>query len=166
MKRLPFVLRGLPVAIIGAVLGFAFPQDGCASELNGADARSGCRFETPVSWDFTVFRWSGGCSADGIADGYGVLRAYSNSKVVESYFGELRRGRLYVGVIETPSGYVAGKFVDGKPLGNQDRNDLIAAFNIAAKAARQMSEVFRRKGDKAAFHYYSEKARILQEQMD
>jgi hypothetical protein len=95
-----------------------------------------------------------------------VLRAYAHGKVVESYFGELRRGRLSIGVIETQAGYVAGKFAEGKPLENQDREDLIAAFDIAAKAARQISEVFRRNGNTASSQYYSYKAKALREQMD
>jgi hypothetical protein len=166
MKRSSICLRGLLIAIVSTVSVLAFPQGSCASDLNGTDTRSGCRFELPASWNFTFVRWSGACSAQGVADGYGVLRAYSDGKVAESYFGELRRGHLSMGVIETASGYVAGKFVEGKPLEHQERSDLIAAFDSAAKAAQQMSEVFRRNGNTASFHYYSNKARALREQMD
>lgn len=167
MNRSLSCLRSLLIAVFStAVLLALFPQRSCASDLNGADARSGCRFERPASWRFTIIRWSGSCSAQGIADGYGVLRAYSGDKVAESYFGEITRGHLSAGVIETQSGYVAGRFSNGKPLEHQERNDLIAAFDKAAKAAQQMSEAFRRSGNTASSHYYSDKARALREQMD
>jgi hypothetical protein len=166
MRRSLLCLPDLLIAIVSTVSVLAFPQGSCAADLNGADTRSGCRFELPASWNFTIVRWSGACSAQGIADGSGVLRAYSGGKVAESYFGELRQGHLSIGVIETESGYVAGKFVEGKPAEHQERSDVISAFDSAAKAAQQMSEVFRRNGNTASFHYYSDKAKALREQMD
>ncbi|MBP0593974.1 hypothetical protein J8I87_30710 [Paraburkholderia sp. LEh10] len=166
MKHARLSLRCLRLAIVGIASSIVFPLGACAAGPSQADAHSGCRFEPPASWNFTVIRWSGPCSADGVADGRGVLRGYADGRVAETFFGELRRGYLSIGVIETESGYIAGKFVEGRLFQDQERRDVIAAFEIAAKAAQQMSEMYWRNGNTTSSGYYARKARGFREQMD
>lgn len=158
-----FLYAGAAALLVShAVAGSA--QD---DAINGRDRATGCRFEQPQRWHFTSARWTGSCSAHALADGAGVLRAYrGDGTPAESFFGQLRDGRLVSGAIETDSGYIAGRFESGSQVDSGDRNDLIHAFEDAATGAMQASEAFRRQGNQASARYYREKAQQLRAQLD
>ncbi len=142
----------------------------CAFPAFGADhwktdKTTGCRFEAPETWETYSAQWTGTCVA-GVADGSGVLKSFCKGKVKEIYYGRVKQGVLDVGVIEADNGYIAGRFTDGKPVQDGDRNTYILAFREAVAAAKQASEFYKQKGNAATARFYSEKAKSLDQQMD
>lgn len=139
----------------------------CVANDTRADAAgsAGCRFERPTGWAEPVLRWTGGCQ-DGNAHGLGVLRAYVGGRASRLFFGRLQAGRLVIGVVELPEGYVAGEFRDGRPLDSDDRALIIKAFDEAQAAARLAADEFQQAGNGASARYYRDKARQLARQMD
>ena len=129
------------------------------------DKTTGCRFQIPEGWQEYSAQWTGDC-VEGLANGSGVLRSFSKGKVSELYYGRVKHGLLDVGVIETDGGYIAGRFADGKPIKDDDRNTYIQAFREGAAAARNVSEFYQHKGNAASARYYAEKAKNLDQQMD
>ena len=64
MKALPFALLLSQLALwsCGPTLGV---------ELPALDKATGCRFQPPETWKFTVIRWEGQCE-DHVAEGSGA----------------------------------------------------------------------------------------------
>jgi hypothetical protein len=59
----------------------------CAFPAFGAhrwktDKTTGCRFETPETWETYPAQWTGTCAA-GVADGSGVIKGFCKGKVKE-----------------------------------------------------------------------------------
>ncbi len=131
----------------------AFPA--LAADHWKTDKATGCRVEAPQTWEKYTVQWTGACVA-GFADGSGVLKGSCRAK----------QGVLEIGVIETDNGYIAGRFEDGKPVEDGDRQTSIDAFHEAVAGANQASEFYRQKGNTASAKYYSQKAKSLDQQMD
>jgi hypothetical protein len=129
------------------------------------DKATGCRIETPQAWEKFTVQWTGTCVA-GVADGTGVLKALCKGKVQKLYYGRAKQGILEIGVIEADNGYVAGRFADGKPVQDGDRQTYIQAFRAAVAAANQASEYYRKRGNETSARYYAAKAKSLDQQMD
>jgi len=128
------------------------------------DKASGCRFQAPASWNYPVLHWTGPCEKS-LASGSGVLRGYRDGKVVETFYGSYKDGKILIGVIETAGGFIAGRFENGKRVESDDPQGYIDAFRAASAAATQASETFRRNGNDASAQYYAEKAKLLDQQM-
>lgn len=131
----------------------------------GARAQA-CRTVAPPDWSSaTSIRWFGPCPG-GAADGLGVLRSYLNGKPGPAFYGRMAKGALDVGVVEDEGGFAAGKFVGGEPQQGGDRQTLIKAFDIAAKAARAAAAQFRAENNAGSANLYEAKAKQLERQMD
>lgn len=124
-----------------------------------------CKAERLQHWQPWVVKWKGACQA-GVAEGLGVLLAYDKGRLAEAFYGRVRKGQPEFGVVETADGYLAGRFMDGKLITNDDRNTLIRAFREGASAALVASESFKRKGNQVSAKYYKDAAERLQSQMD
>jgi len=136
------------------------------------EGRPGCRFERPEVWPAGSgpVSWIGRCR-NGFADGSGVILEIVEGAELERFYGRIQGGYLSVGVLQTPSGFMAGTWANGAladPLANDvaQRNTLIAAFRAAADAATSVSKSFAKKGDPGASRYYAKQAKLLREQMD
>jgi hypothetical protein len=136
-----------------------------AGSAGAASAGPACSFEVPAQWSREGTRWDGECS-DGRAHGLGVLKEYRNGSVAKFFFGRLRGGQPILGVIDQPEGYVAGTFRDGRAVPSEERQATISAFTEAEKAAKSVSDRFRKAGNGASTEFYRNKARELREQMD
>lgn len=145
--------------------GLLWMVSSIAAASTDAAGSIGCRFERPAGWTEPSLRWTGAC-VDGHAHGLGVLRAYAGHRASRLFFGRLQAGRLLIGVVDLPEGYVAGEFRDGRALDTDDRNLILKAFNEAQAAARLAADHFSQAGNAASASYYRDKARQLAQQMD
>jgi hypothetical protein len=125
-----------------------------------------CRFMPPAGFAQTRLSWSGAC-ARGLAQGSGALRAYAEGHVVRSFFGTMEDGRPLLGVVEVPDeGFIAGRFETGQRVDDGERNTLIEAFEVAARAAHELAAVYRKAGNRGSARYYEAKAKQLASQLD
>jgi hypothetical protein len=152
-------------AIVGFILLVIVASLFGSSPTWRSDTTSGCRYQIPERWQSYGVQWVGSCDA-GLAQGLGILRATEQGKVTEVFFGRLDRGVLIIGVIDTPDGYIAGRYSAGSLVKDGDRNIYINAFRDASEAAHKASEYYRQKGNDASARYYAEKATKLENQMD
>lgn len=149
--------RFLSLVSLGLLLCAAAPH---------ATAEEACAFTAPAGWKQAGTTWEGACR-DGRADGLGVLREVDDKKAVQRlFFGRLKQGEPELGVIEQSGGYVAGTFKGGKPVPSDEQQTTIDAFRAAEKAAKQISDKFRKSGDKASARLYKVKAKQLGEQIE
>ena len=125
-----------------------------------------CRFAPPANWLQADVRWAGACSKARLAEGRGVLRAYAGKRVVNTFYGRLKAGQPDLGAVEVEGGWLAGRFQDGKPLNDGDRNTLIQAFDEASAAARTLAAGYRKAGNAASARHYQDKAAQLARQLD
>ncbi len=115
--------------------------------------------------------WHGRCE-NGFADGLGVIRYMSGSKVDSTYYGQLKKAYWDLGVYESADGFLAGQFKNNEQIsvkdanGIEDRNVTIHAFESASKAAIQLSQEFEKLGNKNSAKYYKIEAEKLSGQMD
>ena len=164
-------------SVVPAQAGAAGPapsKAAAAAQPTPADSRSAghnnCRFEKPDMWTEGKITWLGACRS-GFADGYGVILNEIEGSPAERFFGRLNRGYLRLGALQSESGYMAGRWTRGglAPAREDDqaaRNELIAAFDAAAKAASSVSRSLSRQGNAASSRFYAEQARMLRTQMD
>jgi len=139
---------------------FAILYGGCVH------ARTACVFTVPEGWSEGTVRWDGECRA-GHADGLGVLKEWSGKSAKRFFFGQIKDGELYIGVIDQSDGnYLAGRFDHGRLVPTEDRQAFIDAFNKAATAAREAAARFEKNGNKGSARFYLDKAKALSEQMD
>lgn len=166
--------RALTAALLLALAAAAAANGPTGPGTGGWAGVSACRFAVPPDFPPTGLRWAGGCR-DGLAEGRGVLRAYAGGRLVRAFYGRLEAGRLATGVVEVPdAGFIAGRFdpASGRPRddGLEDdgarRNALIAAFDEASAAARELSQAFARTGNAASAQHYARKAEQLARQLD
>jgi hypothetical protein len=158
LNALALVWRGKAFALLLiAVMLWAMPT--------AAKTDVSCTFEVPKDWQPADTRWHGAC-LKGRADGLGVLRHLSGSKVDRVFYGRLKSGVPSLGVIEIDGGFIAGEFRDGVVADSQDRNIIIRAFDEASKAAKSAASRFERDGNKASATHYRERAKALANQMD
>ncbi|HLO78908.1 MAG TPA: hypothetical protein VK196_20820 [Magnetospirillum sp.] len=110
-------------------------------------------------------QWHGPC-VNGNAHGVGVVRLFENGNFYGAFFGTLAGGKWQTGVLQTPTGYTAGTFIDNAVQSTDDRNVLIRAFDHGAMAANRLADDFASKGNHESAKYYREIARKLASQMD
>lgn len=90
----------------------------------------------------------------------------------ERFYGQLDRGSPRLGVLQTSTGFIAGRWDRGSlvaalPDDIAQRNVLIHAFRAAANAATETSKAFaKKKADAQASSFYAKQARLLHDQMD
>lgn len=124
-----------------------------------------CRLVGPPEWQQARIEWIGAC-ADGLATGPGVAIVRVEGQPPENFFGNAVAGKPADGVIELPGGYRPVRYKDGASQPLDERNDIIAAFRIAAKAGREVSSRYRAAGNTKAARDYAEAAERLENQMD
>lgn len=175
-------LRWMAITVLLAAAAAVLVTSAEAADAQAADARPAvtgsaadlrpCRFELPQSaggWDGRPVRWHGPCP-DGVAQGRGVLRAAAPAgaprQPVLLYFGTMAQGRLALGAVDLPEGYVAGRFEGGRAVQDGDRNTLIAAFREASAAAQAAADGYRAAGNLGSARWYAAKAKELASQLD
>ncbi len=129
-----------------------------------------CRFQRPAVWTGGQVTWLGGCQ-QGFADGNGVLINAVAGAEPERFYGRLERGSPSIGVLQTDSGFLAGRWARGTVAAAltddvAQRNVMLDAFQVAAAAATGVSQSFAEKKDGESSSYYAKQARLLREQMD
>jgi hypothetical protein len=127
------------------------------------DKKSGCTFSVPASWGSNTMSWSGACKNKQVM-GNGVARFMKGNKVVASWFGEVKNGTSYSGVLE---------YLDSSTSGNKKLYKLhvpqapgiiddgmlpIKALEKAADAANALASQFEKTGNKASAKYYRSKS--------
>jgi hypothetical protein len=134
------------------------------------DGQPGCSFQRPEVWAGGQVAWLGDCQ-NGFAEGNGVLVNVVEGAAPERFYGHLASGSPSIGVLQTESGFVAGRWKHGAiagPLPDDvaQRNVMLDAFRAAASAATAVSMSFAKKADAEESSFYSRQARLLNEQMD
>ena len=124
-----------------------------------------CRLSVPPSWRGLQVEWIGPCT-NGAANGAGVAVASTDGRQPERFYGTVSAGQMTEGVFDLPDGYQPARFEKGAPVTLDDRNQIIAAFRVAASAARDVSSRFKAAGNNAATRDYAEAAERLENQMD
>jgi hypothetical protein len=129
-----------------------------------------CRFQRPAVWTGGQVTWVGSCQK-GFADGNGVIVNVVEGTEPERFYGRLERGSPSVGVLQTDSGFLAGRWARGTVAAAltddvAQRNVVIDAFQVAATAASAVSKSFAQKKDAESNSFYAKQARLLEEQMD
>jgi hypothetical protein len=114
--------------------------------------------------------WLGGCQ-NGFAEGSGVLVNVVDGVEPERFYGRLDKGSPSIGVLQTDSGFVPGRWNGGAiaaPLPDDvaQRNVILEAFRAAASAATAVGKSFDKNSDTKASGFYATQARLLREQMD
>jgi predicted lipid-binding transport protein (Tim44 family) len=148
--------RILRAAAVALALAAVAPAD---------EARAGCRAEPLSGWREQGVRWLGGC-VSGAANGLGALKYYDGGALRATFFGEFRNGAAILGVIDKGGSYVAGHVVGSEIADSSDRNEIIAAFRVASRAAEKVSEDFAAAGNKDSAAHYRAVAKKLADQMD
>lgn len=88
MMRKAILLGGI-LMLAGAVHAKELPEG--FNELIRTD--EGCYLNNSLSKPKETASWTGGC-VDGWADGFGVMRWYSDGVLTETYVGEYKKGRI------------------------------------------------------------------------
>ncbi|HEU5076158.1 MAG TPA: hypothetical protein VFU02_18325 [Polyangiaceae bacterium] len=158
-----------PTSAAPAVAPSAVRRRSDASEP-AFDGEPGCRFQGPEAWARGRAAWLGACE-NGFAEGSGVIVNVVEGAEPERFYGQLDRGSPRLGVLQTSSGFIAGRWERGSlaaalPDDIAQRNVLIHAFRAAANAATETSEGFAKKADAEASSFYAKQARQLHDQMD
>jgi hypothetical protein len=135
-----------------------------------SDGQAGCRFQRPEIWAGGNVAWLGDCQ-NGFAEGSGVIVNVVEGAEAERFYGHLDSGSPSVGVLQTDSGFMAGRWKHGaiaEPLRDDvaQRNVTLDAFRVAASAATAVSKSFAKKADAESSSFYARQARVLREQMD
>lgn len=157
-------VRGLIAIVLFGAIALSVHAAGAAAWTGPAT----CRHEMPSGWTGRIIKWEGGCR-DGRAQGLGVMRGYvaESRTAVWVFYGEVRQGRMTIGVIERPGqGVIAGEFREGQVVSTDDRETHVRAFQVAADAARQASERFEQQGNVSSARHYAERAHHWSEFMD
>ena len=135
------------------------------------DKKGKCKFYLSPSEAKLTPHWHGPC-LNGFADGVGVARYLKGAKVESVFYGLVKRGEWNQGVHALNDGYIAGKFEKNQLVksvdvnGVDDRNVIIKSFEMADKAALQISKEYEKAGNKASAKYYKAEAEKLAQQMD
>lgn len=124
-----------------------------------------CRLAAPSSWRGWQIEWIGPCTR-GAANGAGVAIATAGGRPPERFYGIVTSGEMTEGVFDIPDGYRPARFEKGEPVALDDRNQIIAAFRVAASAARDVSSRFKAARNTQAARDYAEAAEHLENQMD
>lgn len=150
-----------------ALIGVLFACAGASAIA--AQSKAACSFNMPSLWSDRTAQWNGACQ-DGLAQGAGVLRASPHpqrpQEPIQLFFGEMNRGNPVLGVIDTPEGFIAGRFTAGRIDADADRSTLIEAFKIAASAARAASNRYKAAGNEASARFYATRAHEMDRQLD
>ena len=137
-----------------------------ASADDGVKTRpANCRLSAPSSWRGLQVEWIGPCT-NGAANGAGVAIARAAGQPPERFYGTVTAGQMTEGVFDIPDGYRPARFEKGEPVTLDDRSQIIAAFRVAASAARDVSSRFKAARNTQAARDYAEAAERLENQMD
>jgi hypothetical protein len=134
------------------------------------DPVSGCRFRLGPAPPGASAQWTGSCQ-EGLADGLGVLRVYrrganGSSTISSAFYGEMAKGLIAFGVIDTEEGFLAGRFADGAYQDSDDFNTRLNAFRTASRAARAASARFAAEGNPGSAAFYNRIATRLDQQIE
>ncbi len=130
-----------------------------------SEAQAKCQVDSPY-WRNMMHSWQGAC-VNGKAEGKGIVKIYPSSRTTTDLFlGEVKQGLPLFGVYEGADGFIAGTFQQGQIVAEQDRNQLIEAFQLAADIAQSYSRELKQQGNMPSARFYENKARQLQQQMD
>ncbi|OWQ90790.1 hypothetical protein CDN99_11500 [Roseateles aquatilis] len=153
-------LRSLPIFRVLALAGMVMTA-ACQPSV------AACNVTTPPEgWAAGSARWDGAC-AGAQADGLGVLKEQQGAAVKRMFLGRVHKGELSLGVVDIPDqGFAAGRFEQGKLVPTDDRQQIIKAFDEAARAATAAADRFEKAGNAASAKFYRAKAKELREQMD
>jgi hypothetical protein len=132
------------------------------------DPTTKCRFVAPSSLGVGPVSWVGACPG-GQASGVGMLRRRDGAQAGHAFYGELRKGVPYIGLVEVDGGYQIGHFADGDiGMGEADRSmefkDRDAAFDTAIRAARAVSAHYAAQNNTESARYYEAVAKKLEDQ--
>jgi hypothetical protein len=146
--------------LLAALAGIAVAQE------SQALGRKDCQLQSRPQWQDRNLQWEGPCKA-GKADGTGVLKAWGKGNAKpEIFYGKVVAGALQFGVLEVEGGFLAGTFVNGALQDNDDRNQIIKAFDVGSAAAKAYSERLQKAGNADSAKFYAKKAHSLANQMD
>lgn len=148
--RLPFW-----IACILFTASAIAPAPACAQK-DGRD--NTCAFDIPKGWEKQPIAWIGGCK-NARAEGYGALNRFENDEIVETFYGRVEGGSLSLGVIEGKTGAIAGRFKNGTPERDDGDDTEKNAYEAASRAARELADLYARKGDKVSAQSYKDQAR-------
>src|SRR5271166_4527358 len=172
-RAAPLLKRVAPILLLlagdTAAVGLALAQSVEDTALL-TDRVSGCRFRLGLAMPGASARWTGSCQ-QGQADGLGVLRVYRQGAnggptVSSTFYGEMAKGWISFGVIDTEGGFLAGRFTDGTYQDSDDFNRRLNAFRTASRAARAASARFAAEGNPDSAAFYSRMARRLDQQIE
>ncbi|WP_458386400.1 hypothetical protein [Rhizobium pisi] len=163
MRQLPVIM---PIALAAMLSSNGIAA--AAADLQWSqDPGSHCKFVAPSSLTSGPTFWIGAC-VDGKASGDGMLRRRDGDKAGAAFFGRMKDGVPEIGVVDLSEGYKAGSFSDGD-IGGQAESDpqnRIAAFRVAAEAARSVSAKYAAEKNAGSAHLYEDLAKTLEQQTD
>lgn len=147
----------------------ATPTAPTSAATPAAPSGGACEFKPLAAFAGHVVKWEGACES-GKASGQGALRAYPpadrRGEAPLIFLGTLESGEPKLGVLETPDGYIAGRFANGQALDTDDRNELLRAFREASSAAESVSKRLEAAGKASSAALYAKKAKALADQLD
>jgi hypothetical protein len=114
----------------------------------------------PKPWGSKVMSWSGACK-NKLADGNGVARMLVGGKVIGTWYGQARAGKLDIGVAEDADGFEAGKFAEAGFSAATTPEIEAAAVAKAKAAVTALVASFDKAGNKASSTYYKKKIEFL-----
>lgn len=133
--------------------------------MTESKAEAKCLVDSPY-WRQMMHSWQGAC-LNGKAEGKGIVKIYPSSRTTTDLFlGEVKQGLPVFGVYQGAGGFIAGAFQQGQIVADQDRNQLIQAFQLAAEIALSYSRELKQQGNELSARFYESKARQLRQQMD
>ena len=86
--------------------------------------------------------------------------------ITSTFYGEMAKGLLALGVIDVEGGFLAGRFADGVYQDSDDFNTRLNAFRTASRAARAASARFAAAGNAGSAAFYSGIASRLDQQIE
>lgn len=155
--------------VCGAMPFSSVAADASSSLKWSTDPSTQCRFVAPDSLGDGPKYWTGFCSnVTSVATGVGMIVARNENKAGPAFFGELRAGVPIIGVVDDGGGYSAGLF-DGSEIGaskEAERVDIDDSFEVAARAAKMVSEHYAQQKNTGSARHYQAVAKQLASQLE
>jgi hypothetical protein len=160
----------LGAVLVCGTMSVSSEAAGASSNLKwSTDPTTQCRFVAPDSLGDGPKYWTGFCSTvTKVATGAGMIVARKGNQTGPAFFGELRAGVPIIGVVNDGDGYSAGLF-DGKEIGvskEAERVDIDDSFEVAARAAKLVSEYYSQQKNTASAKYYQGVAKQFSTQLE
>jgi hypothetical protein len=128
-------------------------------------ASTKCAFQSLQFAENSKGVWIGDCK-NGKADGIGVIRIDHGNQVYSFFYGKLVDGKATIGTIEHATGFMVGKFQDGKIMETDDPQIVLESFRVGAQAAEKVSQNFASVRNTPSANYYKRKAELLWNQIE